>query len=247
LMDVAAALCNLSASPMRVIPTPRNATNTTFHRLTKTSAAAKSPLRSHVRKDSEAAKNRIIRECILQQTKIVSLLDEIPKSTVGSRVNLSSVVTQNVEEVHVLARGKLAAQHRAAHEMMQKKVLRSALGIIQSLRRAPSVGAVEESKVCFEGMIQSYKEIVVRVKRVLVCLSSSMYGMNVKFIYMSNTCMRVYLCFQEELIFRQQMEASTLAGQQTFERQGEPASVLLVSFAFPSVFQQAMDCAPKLN
>jgi phage tail tape-measure protein len=84
-------------------------------------------------------------------------------------------VTQNIEEVHVLARGKLAAQHQAAHEMMQKKVLRSALGIIQSLRRSPSVGAVEESKGCFEDMIQSYKEIVVRVKRVLPWLLSSVY------------------------------------------------------------------------
>jgi hypothetical protein len=43
------------------------------------------------------------------------------------------------------------------------------------------------------------------------------------------------------------MEASTLAGQQTFERQGDPASVLLVSFAFPSVFRQVLDCTPKLN
>ena len=97
----------------------------------------------------------------MQQTKLVSLLDELPKSSVASRVNFSSVVTQNIEEVHVLARGKLAAQHQAAHEMMQKKVLRSALGIIQSLRPSPSVGAVEESKGCFEDMIQSYKEIVV--------------------------------------------------------------------------------------
>jgi hypothetical protein len=202
LIDVAAALCDLSASsPMRVIPTPRdvtiptprnlavptprnatiptprntspvptprNATNNTAQRVTKTAAAAaKSPLRSHVRKDGQATKKRIVRECLLQQTKIVSLLDEIPKSNVASRVNLSSVVTQNVEEVHVLARGKLAAQHLAAHEMMQKKVLRSALGIIQSLRRSPSVGAVEESKVCFERMVQSYKEIVVRAKLVL--------------------------------------------------------------------------------
>jgi hypothetical protein len=173
-IDVAAALCNLSASPMRVIPTPRNVANNTVHRVTKTSAAAsKSPLRSHVRKYGEAAK--IVRECLLQQTKLVSLLDELPKSSVASRVNFSSVVTQNIEEVHVLARGKLAAQHQAAHEMMQKKVLRSALGIIQSLRRSPSVGAVEESKGCFEDMIQSYKEIVVRVKRVLPWLLSSVY------------------------------------------------------------------------
>jgi hypothetical protein len=64
---------------------------------------------------------------------------------------------------------------------------------------------------------------------------------------MSNTCICVYLCSQDDLVFKQQMEATTLAGQQTFERQGDPASVLIVSFAFPSVFQQALDCAPKLN
>jgi hypothetical protein len=57
----------------------------------------------------------------------------------------------------------------------------------------------------------------------------------------------MYLCSQDDLIFQQQMEASTLAGQQTFERQGEPAPALIVSFAFPSVFQQALDCTPKLN
>lgn len=64
---------------------------------------------------------------------------------------------------------------------------------------------------------------------------------------MSYTCVCVYLYSQDELIFRQQMEASTLAGQQTFERQGKPAYLLLVSFAFPSVFQQVLDCTPKLN
>jgi hypothetical protein len=208
-----------------VIPTPRQLTNMPVHRVTakasttsrestKSPMRSKSPMmRSHVpvRKDGEAAKTRIIRECMAQQTRVLALLDLIPKSNVASRVHLSSVVTCNLEEVHVLARGKLAAQHQAGHEMMQKKVLRSALGIIQSLKRSPSVGAVGESKVCLERMIQSYKEIV------------------------------------DDLIFRQQREASTLAGQQTFERRGDPAPVLVVSFAFPGVFQQAMDCLPQLN
>jgi hypothetical protein len=191
LMDVAAALFSLSStSPMAAIPAPSIATGSTVQRVvTKASTTAKavipapriaadstvqrvvtkafftstkSPMRSHVRKDSEGAKKRIVHECIVQQARILTLLDQIPKSNGGSRVKLSATVTRNLEEVHVLARGKLAAQHRAAHEMMQKKVLRATLGIIQSLKRSPSVGAVVESKTCLEGMVQSYQEIVVR-------------------------------------------------------------------------------------
>lgn len=49
------------------------------------------------------------------------------------------------------------------------------------------------------------------------------------------------------MIVRQQMEADALAAQQMFENQGAPAPVLLVTFAFPTVFEEALSCAPKLN
>jgi hypothetical protein len=60
-------------------------------------------------------------------------------------------------------------------------------------------------------------------------------------------CVNLCIYFQqEETISQQQLAADTLAALQTFEM-GEHAPVLLVSFAFPTVFQQALSCVPQLN
>jgi hypothetical protein len=44
------------------------------------------------------------------------------------------------------------------------------------------------------------------------------------------------------MLFRQELEASTLAAQQTFELKGMPAPTLAVSFPFPDVFDAARSC-----
>jgi hypothetical protein len=110
---------------MRVIPTPRNVA-IRLHAMLPTIQFSgdedirrdKSPLRSHVRKDSGWQRSALF-ENALRKPKLFLCWTNYP-SRRGSRVNLSSVDTKS-EEVHVLARGKLAAQHLAAHEMMQRK------------------------------------------------------------------------------------------------------------------------------
>lgn len=178
-MYVADALCALSASP--AVP-PRAlqkvADNITASRFTKppaaksprpTKASASTkppvPVRSHARKGTDASKKRVLKECRAQVSKLRTMLTDIPKTTVASRVNLSLAATRNLEEVQVLERGKLAAQHCAVHEMLRKKVLRAALGIVQSLQLSPSVSALHEAKTCLEETVQSYRRLMVSVKQ----------------------------------------------------------------------------------
>lgn len=165
LIDVADALCSLATSPAahsRHAEPARNTVPSKSSRPPK-STAFKSPVRMHARRDSDVTQKRIVGECVKQQATLSAWLDSIPTSTVAARVNLSAAVTHNMEESHVFARGKMAAQHCAAHELIRKKVLRATLCILQSLKRSPSVGSLDEAKSELENTVQVYQDIVVRV------------------------------------------------------------------------------------
>ena len=58
-------------------------------------------------------------------------------------------------------------------------------------------------------------------------------------LYLRCAAFSFYQIHQNDMLFRQEMEAESLAARQTSELDNERAPVLLVSFPFTQVFEQA--------
>jgi hypothetical protein len=101
-----------------------------------------------------------------QYRRLRMLLKGLPKSNVASRVKLPT--GDSLDTLQEAERGRMAAEHRAAHEMIRKRLLQSAETTLRYL--VESSITVDEAKSDLKGAIQSYQEIVVSIKRVFLPL-----------------------------------------------------------------------------
>jgi len=195
LTEIAAALCEISKTPpkkQRVAPKPRQ-------------QQQQQGSKSSIPPSRKQAPSTIYHA--FDQPK--SLLETTTKSTVEDRLEGMCNVSRNSDDTflstsnapHAAARRRLAAQHRAAHEMLHKKVMNSVDSIIRSLRT--EITTAEEARLWLEESITEYREML------------------------------------DDMLHRQQMEASSLAAQKVLYQPGEQAALLHVSFPFPEVFSQA--------
>ena len=102
-------------------------------------------------------------QCVEQDARLRFLKqNHIPPTSVEARMGLTSVF-QNIvtgEENQELARMKLAAEHRANHEMLLKRVIHAAQFTVKALIKAETLGAVEAAEESFQESFQTYYEIL---------------------------------------------------------------------------------------
>lgn len=121
-----------------------------------------------------------------------------------------------------IRRIKLALEHRASHETLRKQVLESVSQLIRSVNHAESF-AVDEVRNSLEDIIAHYTEILVSV------ISIPVLGF---LLHVAKDQINI-LFAKDDLLFRQDLEASTLAATSFLPFK------IVVSFPFPEVFDQA--------
>ena len=77
-----------------------------------------------------------------------------------------------LDEAQDWARRKLAAEHRAAHELIRKKVLRVTLSVLQTVINAPSPETAQTATTLLEESLNFYQDMAVRrlIKTMLICV-----------------------------------------------------------------------------
>ena len=101
--------------------------------------------------------------CVAQDARLRFLKQNyIPPTPVEVRMGLSALSpkTGTDEEIREFARMKLAAEHRANHEMLLKRVIHAAQFTIKALIKAHTLGAVEAAEESFQESFQMYYEIL---------------------------------------------------------------------------------------
>jgi hypothetical protein len=97
-----------------------------------------------------------------QYRRLRMSLKGLPKSNVASRVKLPT--GDSLDQLQEAERGRMAAEHRAAHEMIRKRLLQSAETTLRYLLESSI--SVDEAKSDLKGAIHSYQEIMVSIRRV---------------------------------------------------------------------------------
>ena len=110
-----------------------------------------------------------------------------------------------------VARIKLAAQHRASHELLLKRVLQAAQDTVQAFKQTSTMASTEEVEEDFRESFRYYYEML------------------------------------DETLWMQSTEASSLANQQKWERQGSPIPILQVSFPFYGVLSEVLACVEAVK
>ena len=220
--EVAEAMCEMgsakksnAAAPKRTSsemnnPATGNVSKTPRGKSTKTGRKSPAPpARKRQLVGSQDYKN----QCVEQEERLKFLeQNHLPGTPVETRMGISasSQETGTVVADQELARMKLAAEHRANHEMLLKRIIHAAQFTVKALKKAETVGAVEVAEESFQESFRSYYEIL------------------------------------DESLWRQTMEASTLADRQTWERQGSAIPTLQVSFPFYGVFDEVIACVDSI-
>ena len=141
--------------------------------------------------------------CFQPKQRPALLVEQLPRSTVDSRLakyatgpnsNSSQVATSSTQDVqfklHCDERHKLAARHRAEHEMIRKKVLHSIRYVVStwdielnSNRSHASI--VESAKKWFDKALKSHEEVLVSSQCVISCTYAVLHFLSNKFIRMT--------------------------------------------------------------
>lgn len=102
-------------------------------------------------------------QCVEQDARLRILKqNHLPPTSVEARMGLTAFFqnTGTAEENQELARMKLAAEHRANHEMLLKRVIHAAQFTVKALIKAETLGAVESAEASFQESFQTYYEIL---------------------------------------------------------------------------------------
>jgi hypothetical protein len=113
---------------------------------------------------SELSRNDIIASRIdAQYKKIQQLLDKLPPFQPAFLCKVSpTAAAKTLEDAQVKEQSELAAQHLVAHEMIRKRLLRSAEVTVRNLMNCHIT--IDEAKSELKGSSESYQAIVVRLK-----------------------------------------------------------------------------------
>jgi hypothetical protein len=156
------------------------------------------------------------------------LARQLPTTSVKDR--LGTLDCDETNEIHArqeASRIKLAAEHRAGHEMLRRKVVSTVDGMIRALTRSRPISD-NEARIWFSEAIDGYKDM-------LVSVSCATFVPAMLLQIVTHYHPIVFLCPKEDILAREEMEASTLAAVQALERKGY-APELQVSFPFPDLF-----------
>jgi hypothetical protein len=125
----------------------------------KTSSTAVSPLTAAL-----AREKRIAEQIAAQYKQLRTILNSLPSSSnrMNPRLQPAPPMSNDLDSAQEFARSRLASQHRAAHEMIQKRVLQAAEMTLRLLVESSSI-STEEARADLKATIQSYEEVLVSV------------------------------------------------------------------------------------
>jgi len=133
---VAEALCDIRRST----PSPKRARPNTGKYTRKTPVQEESPTHPH-RKRPRA------------------LASQLPRTSVLERIGSQESSKADIISQQEASRMKLAAEHRAGHEMLRKRVFATVDRIARSLSHSQPI-ADSEARICFNEEMYSYKEML---------------------------------------------------------------------------------------
>ena len=111
------------------------------------------------RKEDSYPLQCIVNACNQQLEQLQTMLNQV----VSQRRMISPEVCQSdaaARSLFATERQKLAAEHRAAHDFVWKRVLRVTIAVIKSLKASPTRSALNESRSFLEEKMEEFKDIV---------------------------------------------------------------------------------------
>ena len=125
----------------------------------KTSSTAVAPLPAAL-----ARAKRIAEQIAAQYKQLRAILSNLPSNSnrMNPRLQPAPPMSNDLDSAQEFARSRLSAQHRASHEMIQKRVLRAAETTLRLLVESSSI-STEEARADLKATIQSYEEVLVSV------------------------------------------------------------------------------------
>jgi hypothetical protein len=179
----------------------------------------------------------VIREkCSEQLEKLRQIMADYPVTSVSTRMGFDDEMIETLNETHDRQRRLLSAEHRAAHERVAKMVLRAAYDILESVQRSPFLQSLESARDLLRATLQNFRSSVV----------SALAVVGTPGALLSNDSPLDSIELQEQQLHYQNLQAQELADKQTWERQGDAAPSVNVSFPFSNVFDQAIESLPQL-
>jgi len=196
--DIANMLCDLKSSPA----SGQTKVRTLAVKIGAATDSKATPSRS---RGAPLSREEAMAEKIYCQYKQLQMhLNSLP----GNSNKMNPRIQESLQQPkqgpsHERARAKLASQHQAAHEMIQRRLLRATERTMRLL--VDSFISIEEARADLKATIQSHEEILY------------------------------------DTLQRQELEASTLASQQTSALHGKEAPMTKLSFPFKAAFQIVED------
>ena len=164
--DIANMLCDLKSSPA----SGQTKVRTLAVKIDAATDSKATPSRS---RGAALSREEVMAEKIYCQYKQLQMhLNSLPGNSNKMNPRMQESLQQPKQgPSHERARAKLASQHRAAHEMIQRRLLRAAERTMRLL--VDSFISIEEARADLKATIQSHEEILVRIQFVMLqgCLA----------------------------------------------------------------------------
>ena len=173
--DIATTLCDMGSAgkpvkaaakrPYSEIGTSTPSTPEEVEDVTpRRKVAKRPPLSSAYKKNHVVASDRFFQECNLQQQRLETILEnQIPKKSVNERMGISSDLTARTGDLakdQEMARMRMAAQHRASHEQLLKRVINAAAAAVRAMKRCTTIQGVVDAKETWQKSFQEYVEML---------------------------------------------------------------------------------------
>lgn len=88
-----------------------------------------------------------------------ALTSQLPQTSIVDRVGPQNKAAEDIASLQEASRMKLAAEHRACHEMLRRRVLSSVDSIIRSLSN-PQPISDSEARICFNEEMYDFKNML---------------------------------------------------------------------------------------